>query len=362
MKHKIISPFQVLSLLAVFFVIAASGGDEVGVPDLNINQKLILAAYNLNIDEVKNLIAKGADVNATFYKESNKSYNKLFMSKWTHGYSCVAHAWTALMAVASSEKHPPPTKTYENTEQGGNESLEDRKKIPQEMIIDRDNKRLAIAKILVENGAMLDVEDGYGATALNEAIYLNYESLALYLIGKGAKVDLKVGIYIDGPSGITAVHRASGNPKILAALINAGAKINVKDSTEDTPLHWALREKNNFESIKLLVNAGADVNAPDNRGNTPLHMAVRNRGADVVKLLVEAGADANAKNKDGKTPLLARWSVRALTMMEGRVYGVYSTKREREMKRYVEELSDDDKRIVDLLKKAGAIIEEKNKD
>src|SRR5690606_28554445 len=63
------------------------------------------------------------------------------------------------------------------------------------------------------------------------------------------------------------------------------------------------REIELLEAAKLLLDAGADVTRTDDRGRTPLHGAASQGMNDVVRLLVERGADPLAKDGDGLTPL-----------------------------------------------------------
>jgi hypothetical protein len=117
--------------------------------------------------------------------------------------------------------------------------------------------------------------------------------------------------------------------QIRDALRN-GAHINLRDSTENTPLNQALRAEKrppnmythpylsydlpSYDIVKELIRAGADVNARDSKGNTPLAQAVRGNkyggryrsqysNPAIVKELLEAGANANAKDRYG-TPIL----------------------------------------------------------
>ena len=56
--------------------------------------------------------------------------------------------------------------------------------------------------------------------------------------------------------------------------------------------------------VKALLDLGAKPNIKTHEhGSTLLHTAVKNQDAEVVKLLLEAGGDITVKNKKGQSPL-----------------------------------------------------------
>ncbi len=96
-------------------------------------------------------------------------------------------------------------------------------------------------------------------------------------------------------------------------LIGLGASINHVDAPEEkwTPLALALRD-GRTEIAKLLLNSGARAIAKDSSGNTPLHYAMHCLGYDhipqepilkMLALLLARGADPRQKNRDGQSPL-----------------------------------------------------------
>lgn len=229
------------------------------------DQQLVIAAFELDVERVKILLADGANPDARlgFYDKH------LFEDKWSFGYSHIgSDKWTPLLAVANSHREPQPDQRAENTIAGREAAMAKLKAIDQRLIAERDSRRIAIAKLLIGAKANLDLDDGYGATALSASVYNGFEELSLLLISSNAKLDTKTGVYIDGDGDITPIHRAAKSPKVLHAMIQRGANVNVADTSGETPLHWAVRD-DNVESVKLLIEAGANVAATDKAGRSP---------------------------------------------------------------------------------------------
>ncbi len=98
---------------------------------------------------------------------------------------------------------------------------------------------------------------------------------------------------------------ASGDPAIVALLIEHGADVNVKGDFGHTPLHYAVRS-GNPKNVVLLLDAGADVSAWNNNGyhpTTPLHDAATIGNIEILHLLLDAGADVSAHRGFTDTPL-----------------------------------------------------------
>ena len=117
-------------------------------------------------------------------------------------------------------------------------------------------------------------------------------------------------------SGFTRLHRDArwtNYSQVISAFKDRGANMNVRDSYNRTPLHWAAgcNDEISVHSIEntivqALLNAGAKVNAKDDGGRTPLHLAMlynRNFWGIVEVFLKNTNIDINIQDNNGCTPL-----------------------------------------------------------
>jgi len=258
-----------LLLLIGFAVAFAHGADEKELPSATDKERaLIEAAFHLKLDTVRDLLEEGVDVNARYGDHGD---SKLFGDPWTLSWPLASGKWTALMALANSNRYPDPPRLIQNTEADHAWALREMEKIPGDQVRYRNITRMFIAKELVEHGSRLNDHDGKGGSPLNFAIEEGFDDLALLLIDSGANVNEVRGVYIDGPGKVSVVHTATGSPRVLAAVILAGAKLDVQDTDGDTPLHDAVM-RSNLASVMLLVDAGADDSIKNSKGRTPLDL------------------------------------------------------------------------------------------
>ena len=61
--------------------------------------------------------------------------------------------------------------------------------------------------------------------------------------------------------------------------------------------------ENNASAVSRLIDSGAKLDVPNQYDNTPLHLAASNGLTDIVRLLVENGATLDVPNEDGDTAL-----------------------------------------------------------
>jgi palmitoyltransferase len=104
----------------------------------------------------------------------------------------------------------------------------------------------------------------------------------------------------------TLLHWAAINNRnsLVVYLIERGAKVNVLGGIlMETPLHWAVR-KNFFRTVKILIQHGADTSLQSRDGVNPLLLACTLGNVEMAYFLIANGADVNGINNLGDSILM----------------------------------------------------------
>lgn len=246
-----------------------------------------------NLEKVKKIIEAGADVNAMGkYKQT-----PLCMVSW--------QANTELVKILLAHGADPNIKCANgDTALFGAQTPE-------------------IARLLIKAGADVNVKTIHGETPI---VWARTKEIADILLQAGAETTPEIRLLLScrfgrteevkaliaqgvnvntpvGPFGSTPLAWAA-NAQIARLLIDAGADVNAKDRTNETPLTEACQAFQKTEVIKVLLEHGADTTIiSDFMCYNALMWAVWANNIEAVKILIEHGADVNAENECGKTPL-----------------------------------------------------------
>jgi pectate lyase len=212
------------------------------------------AAGSGDINKVKSLIARGADVNA-----------------WDFGPSCrPLHS-----AVINGHKQ--------------------------------------VVELLIAKGADVNAGDGGHIKPLHHAAENGHKEIAELLIAKGADVNAKEE---NGGTPLHSAARA-GHKEIVELLIAEGADVNAKNNDGQRPVDVAVQRGQkeiaelllskscnvslhtaayfgDLQRVEELIDDGVSVDAKDQRDQTALHYAAKTAQITVAKFLIANGADINA--------------------------------------------------------------------
>ncbi len=112
-------------------------------------------------------------------------------------------------------------------------------------------------------------------------------------------VDYKVDVNSPNKYGVDPLWLAAStnrNPKVMLALVIAGAEMNPDRSKRSIPFHEAAKSNQNPEVALAFLELGADVKEKDAMGNTPFDYAQRNekfKGTKALEILGKASGQIN---------------------------------------------------------------------
>ena len=135
---------------------------------------------------------------------------------------------------------------------------------------------IEMMKLLLRNGARIDVEDSHGDVALHYAV-----------------------------QGST--RGSNGTVACCQCLCNGAKDYLPQNKKGNTPLHYAVERYRGDELWDVLTlfvkQLRADVNVQNCRGETILHQAARQTSTEVVAIICQFGAAPNLKNGRGQTAM-----------------------------------------------------------
>lgn len=116
-------------------------------------------------------------------------------------------------------------------------------------------------------------------------------------------------ILVSGFNNLRKGRQWPDNQELVRALLAHGARVNVTDEWEYTPLLYALYARKS-NTARLLIEHGATVTgmSPSPNGQSLLSTALLyHHDPTIAKLMVERGADTNFSERTGQTPF--GWAV-----------------------------------------------------
>ena len=236
--------------------------------------RLHRAVYAGDIDEVRRLLAAGADVNYSSPSGRNVGFGPDFY--WY---------WYALRGIMS-HKSPP-------WEKGDT---------PLQIALRSDGYRQTpeMVDVLLAAGARFEVDHSNSNDLYYTATILGHTRTVMRLLDVGCDPNAQLW------NGRRPLHNVVlvDDEESVRLLLERGAAVNSTDARGATPLIVAARAllRPDSATISMLLDAGADPASRDEAGRTPLHWATECGRPAAIRQLLDAGADRDSCDNHGRTP------------------------------------------------------------
>jgi ankyrin repeat protein/Tfp pilus assembly protein PilF len=224
-----------------------------GVAEAGLNEELFKVVKSGEIEQVRQLLSKGADVHAS---------DKI-------GFTPLHYAST------NSSKEVAELLIARGADVNARDKIE---YTPLHYASSKE-----VAELLIAKGADVNARDIASSIPLHRASIRGGKEVAELLIAKGADVNARNEFMF------TPLHYASSK-EVAELLIAKGADVNARDKIGNTPLHKAAAN-GNTELAKFLVAKGADVKAKNNNDNTPWMEATKGNHTELAIWLGEKPGD-----------------------------------------------------------------------
>ncbi|MCM1323789.1 MAG: ankyrin repeat domain-containing protein [Acetobacter sp.] len=252
------------------------------VQEQDLKEQLRIAIMMGNVDEVKALIADMSVEELNTPRSKGKKETMLMVAVYSGNLEMV----DLLLAKGADV----------NVSGGRGDTVFD-------MLPMQGDKRLVMAKKLIDAGAEQVPEEFAGRTDLMWAISLKDKDEVQRLIATGVDLDAKDA----SDRFVWEYALVCEDKEILQTLVASGMDVNnTFNAAGKNFLMQALYLGNN-ETAKFLLENGANVNVETQTGvcagYTPLFFA---QNPEIIQLMVEMGADVNHCAKDGRVPMMGK--------------------------------------------------------
>jgi uncharacterized protein len=255
-----------------------------------LNQQLIKAAWDNDLRRARDLIAKGAEVNA-----KDNTVQSAYLISTSEGY---------LELLNLTLKHGADVDSKDSFNGTG-------------LIRAADRGHADIAGRLVRANIKINHINNLGWTALHEAIILGdgsgrYVDTVRVLVA--ARADLRLPSQRDQISPLE--HATTKGHNEIAEVLKEALEADKPSKPVANRRLLAAAERGDATAAALAVRAGADLETRDERGRTPLLLAATQDRLGVARLLVYLGADPDALDDQHDTPWLVTGVTGSVDMLE----------------------------------------------
>ena len=152
------------------------------------------------------------------------------------------------------------------------------------------------ARSLVNDNVNINGHCFANATPLTWACFRGHTALVLFLLDKGAKINLKdknehspLFSAVRGCSAYSTFNHPESCMDVVKILLRDNADIEATDMLDFTPLMYAAQDEN-LAMVLFLLRSGANINARTQFGTTALTLAQKKANLELVRALKDLGA------------------------------------------------------------------------
>lgn len=236
------------------------------------SQALIAASRDGEVEEVKQLLVEGADIEA---KDADGFTPLMWAS--TNGHREVVEILIDKGADVNATSIQGYSPLSEASFSGHAEVL----------------------VILIQAGADINQQDREGWSSLHLAVREGQLTIAKVLLMNGVDIDAQNKLTGATPLTLAAEY---GAVHMLQELLDHGANVSATDFNGASGMHYAPASLNWQPVMEALLGADGDINARDNVGDTPLEYAAWVGNHDAIRWLLDRGADPTIADENGTLP------------------------------------------------------------
>lgn len=156
-----------------------------------------------------------------------------------------------------------------------------------------------VVNYILSQGIFINFDETDGRLLLYWASKHGYIDLVKEMVQNGAGINGVIRFKRKSPLHIAA---QNGRLEVVEFLVENGAEVNQLCLHGKTPLHYAAEDGRTFTVRYLCSLPDCNVNIRDKDGWTPIYYAAEKGYFNVVKSLMENGADITTRDEFGKTP------------------------------------------------------------
>jgi ankyrin repeat protein len=169
---------------------------------------------------------------------------------------------------------------------------------------------------LLSKGLNINHQDTNGRTLLYWMTQYKWPDMVKHLITKGANPNINAKTYLT-PLQLAVLIRNEELVKIILTSNNLLINSKTSDTADKVTALWYAARDGSDNIIKLLLNKGADINAVAQSSlMSPLCIAMQKKHPETAKLLISKGANVNLVDKSGYNGLIWATTIKDINLFK----------------------------------------------